>query len=54
MNVIICKEVQPRLPEGAVAVVLATGGGLKDIAAAARSVQIPEQVITCLDEVGRG
>lgn len=46
-------EVRPRLPEGAVVVVLATGSGLKDTAAAARSVQIPEQVITYLDEVGR-
>jgi threonine synthase len=44
-------EVRSRLPEGAVAVVLATGSGLKDTAAASRSVNIPEKVITCLDEV---
>jgi threonine synthase len=44
-------EARPRLPDGAVAVVLATGNGLKDTAAAGRSVQIPEKVITCLDEV---
>jgi threonine synthase len=42
---------RPRLPDGAVAVVLATGNGLKDIAAAGRSVTIPEQVIRSLDEV---
>jgi threonine synthase len=47
-------EMRPRLPDGAVAVVLATGNGLKDTAAAGRSVQIPEKVITCLDEVGGG
>jgi threonine synthase len=44
-------EVRPRLPKEAVAVVLATGNGLKDSAAAGRSVQIPEKVVTCLDEV---
>jgi threonine synthase len=47
-------EARPRLPEGAVAVVLATGNGLKDTAAAGRSVEIPEKVITCLDEVNGG
>jgi threonine synthase len=44
-------EVQSRLPEGSVAVVLATGNGLKDTAAAGRSVAIPEKVITSLEEV---
>jgi threonine synthase len=44
-------EARPRLPPGAVAVVLATGNGLKDSAAAGRSVAIPEKVITDLDEV---
>ena len=47
-------EVRPRLPEGAVAVVLATGNGLKDTAAAGRSVVIPERVITRLDELTGG
>jgi threonine synthase len=42
---------QPRLPADAVAVVLATGNGLKDTAAASRSVEIPERVISSLDEV---
>jgi threonine synthase len=40
-----------RLPENAVTVVLATGNGLKDTAAAGRSVEIPEKVITRLEEV---
>jgi threonine synthase len=44
-------EVLPRLPDGSVAVVLATGNGLKDIAAAERSVEIPKKAITCLNEV---
>jgi len=44
-------EVQPHLPADAVVVVLATGNGLKDTAAAGRSVAIPENVITSLDEV---
>ncbi len=44
-------ETRPRLPEGAVAVVLATGNGLKDSATAGRSVRIPEKVISRLDEV---
>jgi threonine synthase len=44
-------DVRPRLPGGAVAVILATGNGLKDPVAAGQSVQIPEKVITCLDEV---
>ena len=44
-------EAQPRLPTDAVAVVLATGNGLKDTAAAGRSVAIPENLITSLDEV---
>ena len=44
-------EVRPRLPDGAVAVVLATGNGLKDTEAAGRSVEIPEKVIISLDEV---
>ena len=45
-------EAQPRLPADAVAVVLATGNGLKDTAAAGRSVAIPEKIISSLDEVG--
>jgi threonine synthase len=44
-------EVRPRLSEGSVAVILATGNGLKDTAAAGRSVVIPEKVISGLDEV---
>jgi threonine synthase len=44
-------EVRPRLREDAVAVVLATGNGLKDTVAAGRSVDIPEKVITSLEEV---
>jgi threonine synthase len=47
-------EVRPRLPERAVVVVLVTGGGLKDSAAAGRTVRIPEGLITCLDDVGGG
>ncbi|HSB78850.1 MAG TPA: pyridoxal-phosphate dependent enzyme [Candidatus Methylomirabilis sp.] len=47
-------KARPRLHEEDVVVVLATGNGLKDIAAAGRSVQIPEKVITCLDEVNGG
>ncbi len=39
------------LPHGSVAVVLATGNGLKDTAAAGRSVEIPEKVVACLDDV---
>jgi threonine synthase len=46
-------EVRPRLPGGSVAVVLATGNGLKDTAAAGRSVEIPEKVIASLEEVER-
>jgi threonine synthase len=44
-------EVRPRLLEGSTAVVLATGNGLKDTGAAGRSVEIPEKVITRLEEV---
>ena len=44
-------QMLPQLPEGAVAVVLATGNGLKDTAAAGRGVEIPERVISLLDEV---
>ncbi|MBS1116001.1 MAG: pyridoxal-phosphate dependent enzyme, partial [candidate division NC10 bacterium] len=44
-------NVRHQLPEPAVTVVLATGNGLKDTAAAGRSVEIPEQVITRLEEV---
>jgi threonine synthase len=44
-------QVRPQLPEGAVAVVLTTGNGLKDTAAAGRGVEIPERVISRLDEV---
>ena len=43
--------VQPHLPEGSTAVVLATGNGLKDVPAAGRNVEIPERMITGLDEV---
>ena len=42
---------RPRLSDRSVAVVLATGNGLKDPGAAGQRVQIPEKVITCLDEV---
>ena len=42
---------RPRLPAESVAVILATGNGLKDTVAAGRSVEIPEKVITKLDEV---
>lgn len=42
---------RPQLAEGSVAVVLATGSGLKDTAAAGRSVAIPGRVIRSLDEV---
>jgi threonine synthase len=42
---------QARLPQGSTVVVLATGNGLKDIGAAGRSVEIPETVITKLEEV---
>jgi len=44
-------EVRHSLPAEAVAVILATGNGLKDTAAAGRSVEIPEKAITCLDDV---
>jgi len=44
-------EVRHRLPGNAVTVILATGNGLKDTAAAGRSVEIPEKVITRLEEV---
>lgn len=47
-------EVRRRLPENSVAVVLATGNGLKDTAAAGRSVEIPERVITRLEEAEGG
>jgi threonine synthase len=40
-----------QLPEGAVAVVVATGNGLKDTAAAGQGVEIPERVISRLDEI---
>jgi threonine synthase len=44
-------EARSGLPEGSVAVIMATGNGLKDAVAASRSVEIPEQVITSLDQV---
>ena len=44
-------NVRSRLSDESIAVVLATGNGLKDTAAAGRSVAIPEKVITKLDEV---
>ena len=47
-------EVRSRLREGSVAVVLATGNGLKDTVAAGRGVKVPERVITSLDEVTGG
>jgi threonine synthase len=46
-------DVRHRIPPEAVTVILATGNGLKDTAAAGRSVDIPEKVITRLDEVER-
>lgn len=46
--------VRHRRPENAVTVVLATGNGLKDTVAAGRSIEIPEQVITRLEEVEGG
>ena len=47
-------KVRSHFPHGSLVVVLATGNGLKDTAAAGRSVEIPERVITCLDELIRG
>ena len=47
-------EVRRRISPEAVVVILATGNGLKDTAAAARSVEIPEKVITRLEEVEGG
>ncbi len=47
-------HMRSELPQGAVAVVLATGNGLKDVAAAGRGVEIPERVISRLDEVSGG
>jgi len=44
-------DVRHRILPEAVTVILATGNGLKDTAAAGRSVDIPEKVITRLDEV---
>jgi threonine synthase len=44
-------EVRSGLPADAVAVVLATGNGLKDIAAASRVVALPERVVSGLDEI---
>lgn len=44
-------DARSRLPDGIVAVVLATGSGLKDTAAAARRVEIPSRSIASLDEV---
>ena len=44
-------EVRHRIPPEAVTVILATGNGLKDTAAAGRGVEIPEKVITRLEEV---
>jgi threonine synthase len=45
-------EARPGLPDGSIAVVLATGNGLKDTVAAGRSVEIPKRVIKRLDETG--
>jgi len=45
-------EARPNLPADSLAVVLATGNGLKDIAAAGRSVTVPAQLITTLEQVG--
>jgi threonine synthase len=47
-------KLRPRLSADAAAVVLATGNGLKDTAAAGRSVEIPERLISSLDEVSGG
>ena len=47
-------EAQPRLPADAVVVVLATGNGLKDTAAATRTVKIPEKMISGLVQVDGG
>ena len=47
-------ETRPRLPAETVAVILATGNGLKDIPAAGRGVEIPDKIITSLDEVNPG
>jgi threonine synthase len=44
-------QVRSQLPAEAVAVVLATGNGLKDVATAGQGVEIPERVISRLDEV---
>ncbi len=44
-------KVGPMLASEAVTVVLATGNGLKDTAAAGRCLEIPEDVVTSLDEV---
>jgi threonine synthase len=43
--------VHPQLPKDSTAVILATGNGLKDTAAAGRSVEIPERVVKTLEEV---
>ena len=47
-------EARRWIPPEAVAVILATGNGLKDTAAAGRSVEIPGKVITRLEEVEGG
>ena len=47
-------EARRWIPPEAVTVILATGNGLKDTAAAGRSVEIPGKVITRLEEVEDG
>lgn len=47
-------ETRSRLPAGTVAVILATGNGLKDISAAGRAVEIPDKIIASLEEVNQG
>jgi threonine synthase len=44
-------KVKKELPRDAVVVILATGNGLKDSAAAAKAITIPERVIRSLDEI---
>ena len=44
-------KVCSRLPKDAVIVILATGNGLKDSAAALRGISMPERVITSLDDI---
>ncbi len=45
------EKIRSELPDEAVVVILTTGNGLKDSPAAARSLQIPKQVISSLDDI---